>query len=1776
MYRKIQCRSKFFNYSDYFRIFHHRHRCHYRFFPISSTPSSSSLFQFQFQSNSSLFFLTFFIFIIWLQIFHNVYVQSYPSTTTKQLVVTSTIPTLLLSSSNDSFHQQERASTSSSSSTSTATTISTMDTTEMVEIPITISTAASTISDIKENTNSEGTITTLENSNDKISSTYNNSSNETGNLLTQTSSLSSSATTTIAADLLSIPEFVLNLNASSSFVSNCTNVEFYCEIIPLKPITDNPLLNSTAIWWKFRGQNVSSSTLPGGRVINRQDNIHLSILNIECAQFGIHDGDYSCHSSSSYTEISGSQHFFITNSSNLYFEISVLVMESIEPQNRTISQEIDTAAQLICHVLGYPKPQIVWQRYDPNTLITTDIESDGRVDIEDQFLPESSHDIMENPLNPLKLFQSILRFESLRRSDNGTYVCRAIDIHRLEKPKTQDFQVIVLEVPEIHIEKIEIENKITAVISFVVDYDGNLPIERYLLELRNYTNDDENSTWIQLDTPPPESILTEHNYSTIKVNDLVHVATYGFRLAATNQIVGQSEWSMMNITVPADVPSPINNVHLLSKSNETLLFGWRRPLHDNGAAIIQFHQILKDDHDVIIWNQTINNTQSRNKHMSLFSNLQPGTHYSFQIRACSHIGCGDWSSIFEVVTSDGHSDPPRNIHIECFFDTKLAQTNATINWEEPSNPRGSIIGYNISLRGHTTQSQRFFESFEQSYQVTGNETFIYHAVLKPNSNYTVRICAINKSGCGQLSPLTSSSMCQSSPTVPSEFPSGIRLERVRPSSSSSTISTSNSHYSGMRDKETVHQPFIGQQHQHHNLYQQQQQQPQPERQLKLHVPRISERNGPFRCIRIIVIRLPSHSSSSSSSNISDISNSNNTDQQSDIFSQYLDPDGSYRNRIPLSTYKLVHSKNGLSSETFGAYIAKEFTPESFPSEIILGDGKISRCYDDALEYDLKSRIKHSRHYSQQQQQPNDESIGVGNSDDNRSPRRINYELRSTRMPENQNESYDEFFELEDEYLVEDRELFPNTYYSAAIEVTVMAVNHTLLVEQSPWTEPVRTEPILTIIPQSSHSFSETTTGIIYGTFCGLLLIMTLFFSVLCFLKRKATEATTPVLLDDERIGLSNFIRRTLTGRKHNKDQTLFYQLNFNSTQAIRKWASKPIPIQNLVAVFQQRRTNSDFLFQAEFESLPESFPDRTTIASDAIENATKNRYPDIKSYDQTRVVLKKIDDIEGSDYINADFVNGGLKQDKRFICAQGPTQKTVPDFWRMIYEQQCCIIVMLTGIEEQGRIKCAQYWNDEDGEQPLSFPDAFPSSHFHVSTIFRREYSDYVIRRFSLKNTKTEECRDILHFHFVAWKDFLAPDQPSWLLRFIKRVNEHYCNDRGPIVVHCSAGVGRTGTFIAIDSLISQIDDGAQEINVFDCVSRLRYQRNFLVQSLRQYIFVYRAIMEYVEFGDTEIEAGHIRDHYKQLKEQKTESGNGVFSEFEKLNEVFEEPKSCVVGHLETNKLKNRYSFIIPYDINRVILNPSQDTCYINASFIQGYDHTLSFIVAQDPLEHTVNEFWWMIAEHAVTTMVMLAELGDGQNKCHQYWPASVDTTFDCDFVKVKLIEEEMFQYYVKRVFHVTKKKTNKSHVVNQYQFFSWKSGVVVPESTKSLITLTDAILLANNPNNNNNNNNNGPEIIINCSKYNGKSQSTATSSSSPILVHCSGGGDRSSVFVSFASLVRQLQLEERVDVFQTARYTKSQRQCMLQTIAQYDFLYRCLIDYMDCHHICNNSDTQL
>ncbi|CAL1292882.1 unnamed protein product [Larinioides sclopetarius] len=768
----------------------------------------------------------------------------------------------------------------------------------------------------------------------------------------------------------------------------------------------------------------------------------------------------------------------------------------------------------------------------------------------------------------------------------------------------------------------------------------------------------------------------------------------------------------------------------------------------------------------------------------------------------------------------------------------------------------------------------------------------------------------------------------------------------------------------------------------------------------------------------------------------------------------------------------------------GAYIAEAFTSEDFVSEVVIGDNHQRNCDINPSTSDRK------RHIIQDSYANND---------------------------------------MQEIELVQDGILAPSTNYTGYVLIKVQGPNDTILTKTSPYFS-----PILTGSPPTPTS-TESPILVILGVICGIILVFVALGLALYLLRNKHGPQ---YLENGERLGLTALILRTINRNGH---------LPRGKGGPLSKIPRLgPISAEELPAAFIERHMDSDLLFQSEFEALPDSFKDRTTHASDAPENLNKNRYPDIKAYDQTRVRLPVIDGIPGSDYINANFVEG-YKGRKTFICAQGPLDRTVTDFWRMLWEHRVTVVVMLTGIEEHGQVKCAQYWNENSAKEIEKM--------FVITVLSTKRYSDYIVRRFQVEFTKdglTEE-REVLHFHFVLWKDFLAPEQPSWLLRFIKRVNEHYCSDRGPLLVHCSAGVGRTGTFVAIDSLLQQLEDEGR-IDVFAHVSNLRHQRNFLVQSLKQYIFVYRALMEHAQFGDTEIEVRHLRDHYELLKEKVGDTDKtGLAIEFEKLSDVIEDPKTCCVGTMDMNVGKNRYDFIIPYDLNRVILppSPSRDhSSYINASFIQGYDRSLSFIITQDPLESTVIEFWRMIKEQSITTLVMLSEIGEGKTKCQPYWPTENEEKI-CDYIKVTFESSEKLPFYTKREFSVinTKSKNNDKHIITQFQFQEWPcSAGTVPEGTLGLVTLIE-------------------DVQQNQEKQIG---------SGPITVHCSGGGDRSSVFVTLSVLIQQLKAEERVDVFQAARYTRSQRHCMLQTLAQYDFLYRGLLEYIVSRNLCDMGDTQL
>ena len=279
-----------------------------------------------------------------------------------------------------------------------------------------------------------------------------------------------------------------------------------------------------------------------------------------------------------------------------------------------------------------------------------------------------------------------------------------------------------------------------------------------------------------------------------------------------------------------------------------------------------------------------------------------------------------------------------------------------------------------------------------------------------------------------------------------------------------------------------------------------------------------------------------------------------------------------------------------------------------------------------------------------------------------------------------------------------------------------------------------------------------------------------------------------------------------------------------------------IPKENLLTVFLEKHRDADYEFQREFDLLPEKIAGLTTRASDARENLSKNRYPDIKAYDQTRVCLAQNDSVLGSGYINANFVNG-YKNRKKFICAQGPLDSTICDFWRMIWEQNVGIIVMLTNLEEYSKSKCAKYWpnNDDNG---------ITYKNFFIDCISEVTFSDYVLREFLIREESESSDSDdndeedvrrnerkVYHYHFTYWKDFNAPDHPSSVVKFVRRINDVYDESCGAILVHCSAGVGRTGTFVAIDSLTQELYD-ENCVSIFATVCELRHQRNLLVQSL--------------------------------------------------------------------------------------------------------------------------------------------------------------------------------------------------------------------------------------------------------------------------------------------------------------------------------------------------------
>lgn len=292
-------------------------------------------------------------------------------------------------------------------------------------------------------------------------------------------------------------------------------------------------------------------------------------------------------------------------------------------------------------------------------------------------------------------------------------------------------------------------------------------------------------------------------------------------------------------------------------------------------------------------------------------------------------------------------------------------------------------------------------------------------------------------------------------------------------------------------------------------------------------------------------------------------------------------------------------------------------------------------------------------------------------------------------------------------------------------------------------------------------------------------------------------------------------------------------------KSLTKAMARPVHVKDFIAWVTRSQADSDFRFAEEFESIRDVGRDQSHEASDIPENRGKNRYVNVLAYDRTRVKLSYTDDEVGSDYINANYIHG-YNHPRAYIATQGPLPGTTDDFWRMIWEQNTFVIVMATQCVERNRVKCHQYW---PGIQPTAFGDIV------VSLLSENAYPEWIEREFLLE-VEEEESRRIHHFQYIAWPDHGVPKNAAITLEFIHTVRSHVIPDQGPIVVHCSAGVGRTGTLIAIDTILDRLQE-EDTIDVYLCVCFMRTQRCSMVQTEEQYIFIHRVLVEYLKSRNT-------------------------------------------------------------------------------------------------------------------------------------------------------------------------------------------------------------------------------------------------------------------------------------------------------------------------------------
>uniref|UniRef100_A0A8C9YZP7 protein-tyrosine-phosphatase n=1 Tax=Sander lucioperca TaxID=283035 RepID=A0A8C9YZP7_SANLU len=553
-----------------------------------------------------------------------------------------------------------------------------------------------------------------------------------------------------------------------------------------------------------------------------------------------------------------------------------------------------------------------------------------------------------------------------------------------------------------------------------------------------------------------------------------------------------------------------------------------------------------------------------------------------------------------------------------------------------------------------------------------------------------------------------------------------------------------------------------------------------------------------------------------------------------------------------------------------------------------------------------------------------------------------------------------------------------------------------------------------------------------------------------------------------------------------------------------------VRVADLLQHINQMKTAEGYGFKQEYEVRGRYY---NTLLSHI---AQDNR--DSYSNDRHRVKLHPLLGDPNSDYINANYI------DVR------PKQETLYDFWRMVWQENCFSIVMITKLVEVGRVKCCKYWPD----------DSEMYGDIKITLLKTETLAEYTVRTFALERRGYSTKHEVRQFHFTSWPEHGVPYHATGLLAFIRRVKASTPPDAGPVVVHCSVGAGRTGCYIVLDVMLDMAEcEGV--VDIYNCVKTLCSRRINMIQTEEQYIFIHDAILEACLCGETAILVNEFAVTYKEMLRVDSQSNSSQLrEEFQTLNSVTPhlDVEECSIALLPRNREKNRSMDVLPPDraLAFLVTTEGESNNYINAALADSFHRQAAFIVTPHPLPGTTADFWRLVFDYGCTAVVMLNQLNQSNSPCVQYWPEPGLQQYgpmEVEFLSMSADEDVITRLF--RVKNVTRLQEGQL-VVCQFQFLRWSAYRDVPDSKKAFLNL-----------------------LAQVHKWQRECGEGRT------VVHCLNGGGRSGTFCACNILLEMIQYQNMVDIFYAVKTLRNCKPNMVESLDQYRFCYDLVLEYLDC-----------